>query len=139
MNLSWQALFMIAGAAQLLAVASYSAFTRAKFPKSGLRRSEQLLIVSAAIAATAAVALVDLRSLRRSRAATVQSAAVTTTLASCATVDVGMTETEVTRRLGAPDRRISDEETRGPGAAILLYESSRCAVHVFGGKVELVE
>lgn len=32
-----------------------------------------------------------------------------------------------------------DEETRGPGAKMLVYRGSRCVVHLFEERVELVE
>lgn len=139
MNLSWQAIVLIAAAAQLFAFVIYSALSRAKFPKSGLRRSEQLLIVSAAVVIAAAAVLVDVRALRRPRTKAVEASAVAAPRASCALVEVGMSEAEVTSRLGEPDRRMRDDETRGPGASVLLYASSRCAVHVFDGRVELVD
>jgi hypothetical protein len=132
-------MIVIVGAVQLAGVAAYSAFSRAKFPKKGLRLSEQMLIVSAAIAAIASLTQVDVRAMWRPRAKVAAASSATTPRASCATVDTGMTEAEVTRRLGAPDRKLPDEETRGPGAAVLLYESSRCAVHTFDGRVELVD
>ena len=132
-------LLLAAAAVQLIAVASYSAFSRGKFPKRGLRRSELLLIVSALFVAVASVASIELVPLWRPRAPVAQSAAVPASQGSCATVDVGMTESEVIRRVGAPNRRLADEETRGPGAAVLLYDRSRCAVHVFNGRVELVD
>lgn len=133
------AMILIVGAVQLLAAAAWSAFSRAKFPKRGLRLSEQVLVASAVIAAGASAATIDVAALWRPRAKVTQAAAVSTQRASCATVSAGMSEADVTRRLGAPDRRVSDEETRGPGAAVLLYEGSRCAVHVFNGRVELVD
>lgn len=139
MNLSWQTLVMTGGAIQLAAVASYCALSRAKFPKHGMRASERVLIVSAIVAAIASLALVDGQRLWRPKASTAKASAAETPRASCATIDAGMSEADVTRRLGAPDRRVADEETRGPGAAVLLYEGSRCAVHVLDGRVELVD
>lgn len=140
MNLSWPVLLMVAGSLQLVIVAFYSAFSRAKFPKRGLRRSERMLIVSSAVAAVASLTMVDVLALWRPRAAVVQaSATAPTSQGSCASIEVGMAEPEVTKRLGPPTRRIVDEETRGPGAAVLLYQGSRCAVKVLGGRVEVVE
>ena len=140
MKLSWPALIMIVGSVQLIVVAIYSALSRAKFPKKGLRRGERMLIVSSVVAAVASLALIDVRALWSPSAAVVQSsAAAPTSQGSCATIEVGMAESEVTKRLGPPDERLLDEETRGPGAAVLLYKGSRCAVKVLGGQVEVVE
>jgi hypothetical protein len=140
MNFSWQGILFTVAAVQFLAIAIYSASSRAKFAKRGLRRSEQWLIASSGLVVVAAVVISNPQSFWSSRTKVTQSAAVSSTpRASCATVAVGMSESQVTSRMGAPDRRLADEETRGPGAAILVYESSRCAVHLFGGRVELVE
>jgi hypothetical protein len=135
---SWPALVMFAVTAQLVAAALYSMFSRAPFPKVGRRPSERLLLASAALAATGALALVDVATLWKPGASAVQASTVATR-ASCVVVETGMSEGEVTRRLGEPDRRVSSEETRGPGAAVLLYDGSRCAVYVFNGRVELIE
>lgn len=40
---------------------------------------------------------------------------------------------------GAPDRIVSEEETRGPGATVWVYDKSRCAVHMLGDAVEYTE
>lgn len=140
MKLSWPVLLMIAGSLQLVIVAFYSALSRAKFPKKGLRRSERILIISSAIAVLASLTLIDLRALWRPRAPVAQaSASASTSQGSCASIEAGMAESEVTKRLGPPTQRIVDEETRGPGAAVLLYKGSRCVVKVFEGRVEVVE
>jgi hypothetical protein len=59
--------------------------------------------------------------------------------ASCATIAEGMSVNEVKSRMGEADETRNDEETRGPGASILIYRASRCAVHLLDGKVELIE
>lgn len=140
MKLSWPALLMTIGSLQLIAFAIYSALSRSKFPKKGLRRSERLLIISAVVAAIASLALIDLRTLWRPQAKIVQSSTSTSTAqGTCASIEAGMPESEVTTLLGPPDQRINDEETRGPEAAVLLYKGSRCAVKIFAGRVEVVE
>jgi hypothetical protein len=58
---------------------------------------------------------------------------------SCASVAPGMSADEVKSRVGEPDEIRGDEETRGPGASMLLYRGSRCAVHLLDGKVEFIE
>jgi hypothetical protein len=135
MKFSWPVLLTLVGAAQLIIVAFHSALSRAKFPKKGLRRSERILIASSVIAAVASLAVIDFRS----RTAVAQASAVATSQGSCASIGVGMLESEVTKRLGPPTERIVDEETRGPSAAVLLYKGSRCAVKTLDGRVELVE
>jgi hypothetical protein len=58
---------------------------------------------------------------------------------SCASVEPGMTAAELTAKVGAPDEKRPNEEARGPGAAIWIYRDSRCAVHLFDGKVEALD
>ena len=58
---------------------------------------------------------------------------------SCAMVERDMSAAKVQQRLGAPDEKKSDEETRGPGATIWIYRDSRCAVHLFDDKVDFIE
>lgn len=50
-----------------------------------------------------------------------------------------MSIAEVKSRVGEPDEVRDDEETRGPGAKMLIYRGSRCTVHLFEERVELVE
>lgn len=59
--------------------------------------------------------------------------------ASCASLSDGMSANEVKAKLGDPDETRSDEETRGPGATMMLYRGSRCAVHLLDDKVDLIE
>ena len=58
---------------------------------------------------------------------------------SCASLSQGMSANEVSAKLGDPDETRSDEETRGPGATMMLYRGSRCAVHLLDGRVDLIE
>ena len=58
---------------------------------------------------------------------------------SCASVEPGMSAAELTAKVGAPDEKRANEEARGPGAAIWIYRDSRCAVHLFDGKVEALD
>ena len=139
MKFSWPILLMIVGALQLAIVALHSALSKTKFPKKGLRRSEKMLIASGTFAALASLAMIDTRALWKSEGKTVQASAASTSQGSCATLEAGMAESEVTQRLGAPTQKIVDEETRGPGATVLLYQGSRCAVKMLNGRVEVVE
>jgi len=61
------------------------------------------------------------------------------TKGSCASLEPGMTADKVKKHMGAPDETRADEETRGPGATILIYRNSRCAVHLLDERVEFVD
>jgi len=63
----------------------------------------------------------------------------TTPHGSCASIAVGMSAAEVKARMGEADEVRGDEETRGPGASMMIYRSSRCAVHLLDGNVEFIE
>jgi hypothetical protein len=139
MNFSWPVLIVMVALLQLIVFALSSALSKTRFPKKGMRRSEKMLLVSSVIAAVVSLALIDVRSLWKPKAAAVQASAVSTSQGSCATIDVGMAESEVTQRLGPPTQKLSDEETRGPGASVLIYQGSRCAVKMLNGRVEVVE
>jgi len=58
---------------------------------------------------------------------------------SCASLSEGMSAAEVKSKLGDADETRSDEETRGPGATMLIYRDSRCAVHLLDDKIDLIE
>ncbi len=142
MKLSWPALLMTIGSLQLIAFAVYSAISRSKFPKKGLRRSERLLIVSATIAALASLALIDTRTLWSPKAKVVQSSASTSTAkGSCASIEAGMPESEVTTLLGPP--RPTHQRRRNPrsgcsGAAlqrIKMRSKDACGTGGGGGVV----
>ncbi|HJQ37337.1 MAG TPA: hypothetical protein VKB93_09370 [Thermoanaerobaculia bacterium] len=107
-------------------------------PKKGFRRADRVLAVSVLAVLGAGAANVNYAALWH-RNTPAKQASVTMSQGSCALIDVGMPEAEVTRRLGAPDERAADEEARGPGAAVLLYKGPRCAVHLFEGRVESVD
>ena len=140
MSVNWIVVVVLLAAAQWLVFASISAFSRTRFPKKGMRRSEQMLIGSTIALAVASLALIDFTTLWKGDGRVVAaSAAASSQRGSCASVDVGMSKDEVVSRMGNPDETRADEETRGPGASVLLYKGSRCAVHLLDGKVELVD
>lgn len=58
---------------------------------------------------------------------------------SCASVDPGMSAEVVQSKLGKPGEVRDDAKTRGPGAATWVYRDSRCAVHMFDERVELID
>lgn len=59
--------------------------------------------------------------------------------ASCSSITEDMSASEVKAKLGDPDAAKSEEETRGPGAAVWVYRDSRCAVHILDDKVEFID
>jgi hypothetical protein len=129
------------GIAQWLLFAAMSAFSRAKYPKKGLRGSERNLIISSVVLLSAWLAAFDVMSLVKSqpKPQLAQAAAVSTSKGSCALITNDAHASEVTRLLGEPDEKRPHDETRGPGATIWVYKCSRCAVHLFDDRVEFVE
>lgn len=118
-----------------------SAFSRARHPDSGLRTSEHRLIFGSMVLAIAWGVAFDAKSLLSSaRHISLQSTTpVAQATGSCALVTEGMSADEAGGKLGKPDEIRNDEKTRGPGAATWIYNGSRCAVRVLGGRVESVE
>jgi hypothetical protein len=140
-NVSWVMVLVAAAALQWLIVALFSTFSRSRFPKKGMRTSERVLLGSTAVLALSFLALADPSRMWKSKSpvTTASATGATTPRASCASIEVGMSAAAARTKLGEPDETISDEETRGPGASVLVYKGSRCAVHVFDGKVEFVD
>lgn len=58
---------------------------------------------------------------------------------SCSSITEDMPAADVKTKLGDPDETRSEEETRGPGAAMWIYRDSRCAVHILDDKVEFID
>ena len=58
---------------------------------------------------------------------------------SCDTVHPGDGESTVKQKLGNPDHIRGEEDTRGPAAEVWIYEDTRCAVHLYGDRVDSVE
>lgn len=140
---NWPLLLAGAAALQWLVFAGMSTFSRAVWPKNlGMRRQEKMLIgSSAALLVLWAIAFDGWGFLlgKSARKAVQASAVATRQTGSCATVDAGMTQADVEKRVGKPDQIRPDEEIRGPGAVTWLYRESRCAVHLLDGKVEFVD
>src|ERR1043166_4600594 len=117
-------LLVIAGTAQLLLFALFSIASRSPVPKRGMRGSERNLLISTALFAALWLVGFDARSLLRSLPATPRAEASVLARSgsgSCATVARDMTAAQLQKRLGEPDERRSDEQTRGPGATIWIY------------------
>lgn len=136
-------LLVIGGTAQFLFFASISLVSWASVPKRGMRGSERILAVSAIAFLAAWLAGFDARSWIQSLPGTPKAEASVlpshAASGSCDLIARDMTAAQVQKKLGAPDERRSDEETRGPGSTIWIYRDSRCAVHLFDDKVEFVE
>jgi len=128
-------------AAQWIVFVIISASSRAAHPKSGLRAHERNLIVSTALLFAAWLVAFDARALLRSKPKAETASTVTTYAGSgsCASIQTGMSATDVATKLGKPDDVRNDEKTRGPGAATWIYRGSRCAVHILDERVEMVE
>ncbi|HEX8152047.1 MAG TPA: hypothetical protein VF698_02925 [Thermoanaerobaculia bacterium] len=123
---------LVAAAAQWIAFASLSAFSRNLRPRR--------LLASSVVFAVAWLLALDAPSLvLRAGKATQASVATTHRAATCSAVTLGMSESEVESRLGKPDEVRGAEETRGPGAKTWVYRDSRCALQMFEGNVEFIE
>jgi hypothetical protein len=125
--------------AQWLLFAAMAMFSGEKFPKKGMRGVDRMLIVSSIVLALGWIAQIDYASLWKAKQPVASASTTTVSRGSCARISTGMSVDEVRKRMGEPNRSTPDEETRGPGAVTLHYEESRCAVHVFDGKVEFVD
>jgi hypothetical protein len=127
---------------QWLVFVAGSFASRAKAPKTGLRPAERNLLLSSVVLAGMWLVLFGMRGGAAggvTAPSTATSPAAKAAHDSCAVIDTGMTAAQVRDRLGTADETRSDEATRGPGAVILVYRDSRCAVHLVDDKVELVE
>lgn len=135
-------ILMLVAVVQWLLFAAISSFSRAKYPKKGIRTSERNLLVSSLVLLGLWLVGFDVQALLRSQTKTPVVQATVTPMrqtGSCASIRNEATAAEVKRLMGEPDETRSNEETRGPGSAILVYRGSRCAVHIFDDRVEFVE
>ena len=127
---------------QWIAFVTISAMATTKAPKKGLRIVDRNLIFSTAAFLVLWLGALDVTGAwgpKSPSAVTEAAMAARTPGASCATIAVGMGEAEVRKKMGKPDEVRPDEETRGPGAQMLIYRGARCAVHLFEKKVEFVD
>jgi hypothetical protein len=58
---------------------------------------------------------------------------------SCMAAESSTWGKEVKARLGEPTRVVSEEDTRGPGAAAWVFEQKRCVVHLLADRIESFE
>ena len=135
-------ILLLAGTAQLLVFALISLVSWSATPKRGMRGSERNLVISTILFLALWLVGFDARSLLRAFPSTPKAEAAVLPRShggSCASIARDMTAAQVQKKLGEPDERKSDEETRGPGSTIWIYRDSRCAVHLFDDKVEFIE
>lgn len=57
----------------------------------------------------------------------------------CSSLEPGDKAEKAKTILGKPDEVVSASHVRGPGAEVWRYAGSRCAVHVYDGKIEFIE
>lgn len=57
----------------------------------------------------------------------------------CRILNPGTPAADLRKKMGEPDRIVPEEETRGPGSTVWVYNDSRCAVHLLQDKVEYAE
>ncbi len=137
--ITWAQALVIAGAAQWLLFAAISMLSRSPAPKQGMRGQEKVLIGSSVAFLAFWLVGFDARSLLQSSKRVDEAAMVHSNAGSCASLSKDMSSNEVKSRMGDPDERRPDEEARGPGATIWIYRDSRCAVHLFGDKVDFID
>jgi hypothetical protein len=100
-----------------------------------MTRSRRLMLIGSALLAIAWLAQIDMQR----TPAVAKASMIAAPKGSCASIADGMTIAEVKSRVGEPDEVRDDGETRGPGAKMLVYRGSRCTVHLFEERVELVD
>ena len=136
-------ILIIAATAQLALFALISIVSWASVPKRGIRGTERILIVSSVLFLALWLIGFDVRGFINAFPGTPRAEASVLSSrrssGSCASIARDMTAAQVQKKLGEPDERKSDEETRGPDSTIWIYRDSRCAVHLFDNKVEFVE
>ncbi|HSP15032.1 MAG TPA: hypothetical protein VLV78_09790 [Thermoanaerobaculia bacterium] len=123
--------------AQWLVMLIAAAVSKEKLPQKGLRSADLRMIISSAVFAVGWIGVFA----GTSTAAKTNAAAVVSgkSHGSCSQISTDMASSVVKKKLGDPDEVRSEEDTRGPGAAIWVYRDSRCAVHIFDNKVEFID
>jgi hypothetical protein len=102
-------------------------------------RKPRGLMASSAIFAFAWLAIFGSPLMARTKTAQASAMSGAVTHGSCASVEPGMTADMLAAKVGQPDEKRPNDEARGPGATIWIYRDSRCAVHLFDGKVEALD
>lgn len=138
MNLTWSLGIAAAAAAQWIVFLAIAAFSGKRMRSANVR-----LVLSSVVFLVAWGIAFDARSLVASHSSRVNEASAAgmtkKSTGSCASIEVGMSTQQVKSVMGEPHEVKTDEETRGPGAAIWVYKDLRCAVHVLDDKVEFVD
>jgi hypothetical protein len=57
----------------------------------------------------------------------------------CAAARQGMPSAELQKAMGDPARRVTEVDTRGPGAEAWVYDDARCIAHVLNEHVRSVD
>jgi hypothetical protein len=128
---------------QWLAFMLISFASRSKAAAKGMHSSERNLLFSTVVLAAAWIATFGMTQSPSPAAKSGSEASMVSgekrTYGSCASIEAGMPASVVQARVGKPDETRDDAATRGPGASILIYRDSRCAVHLLDGRVEFVD
>lgn len=134
MHLTLKGYVFAAAAAQWLAVLLIALFTPGR--GGAWRKVESVLVVSTLLFGSAWYAIIVKKiAPKAQQAAMVQSHPGR----SCEGIRPGTTEAMVKQKLGDPDHIRGEEDTRGPAAEVWVYDDVRCAVHLFGDRVDSVE
>ncbi|GEM_PF-1396426 len=131
-------ILMLVAVAQWLLFALTSIVSRSPMPKGAkVRPPEKRLLISSAVLAGAWLLVFGMPE----KSGTVAAAAIapSSVHGSCSMLEPGMSAETVATKVGQPDEKKPDEEVRGPGAQTWVYRDSRCAVHLFDGKVEAID
>ncbi len=59
--------------------------------------------------------------------------------AGCSAIRDGMRASEVAKTMGAPSKKLSESDMRGPGAEAWVYENAGCVAHVLNNRVRSVD
>lgn len=141
LQVTWAALLAGVAVVQLLVFVTMAMFSREPRPEHELRDADRNLIYSTVFFAALWLIGFDAKSIAFGSPASAATASTTpgARRASCATLSIGMTDKEVLAKVGAADEVRKEDETRGPGAVMWIYKDSRCAVHIYEGKVEFID
>jgi hypothetical protein len=59
--------------------------------------------------------------------------------AGCAAIRQGMSAAELEKVMQSPARKVTEADTRGPGAESWVYDSAGCVAHVLNNRVRAVD
>lgn len=131
------ALIVLAIAATAWLTSMIAALVAKKAAGSGIRRIE------IAVAVLSLALLGSMTHLGRTLTAAEQPEVTAPTpsggTGTCASVRAGMSAAEVRSLLGTPSLEQKTEDARGPGAEVMVFDDSRCMVHLMDGVVDLIE